>query len=386
MSSKLWTRDFLNITIINLLIFVAFQIILVILPVQVKTLGGTDVVIGWISGVTTIASLLTRPIAGFMLDKYNKKVILIIGIGVIITTTFLFGFISAIGMILFVRFLYGIGWGFASTASNTLATNVIPEKKFGEGMGYFGLSSGLAMAFAPTFALSILGMTGFRNTTIFSVVIATVALVLAKIFSTEKNKTTSATKSIKALYERASMIPSVIMFFVTASYGAIIGFIAIYGAQRGIENIGLFFTIYAIAVMIFRPVAGKIIDKYGYTYIMMPGLILLTVALFILSKSMQLQGFLCSAFLYGVAFGAVQSCLQTIAIVKAPPGRKGAANATFFTGFDAGIGFGSVIGGMIASSFGYSRMYQFFGSVMIVAFLIYAVFNFKEKKIKSTNE
>lgn len=68
-----------------------------------------------------------------------------------------------------------------------------------------------------------------------------------------------------------------------------------------------------------------------------------------------------SAVLYGI--GAAQSSLQTMAIVNAPNNRTGAGNATFFTGFDGGIGIGAVLAGLLSSAMGYGRMFA--GYVLI---------------------
>lgn len=379
METKLWTKNFINITIINLLLFFGFQIMLATLPLHVKLIGGTDSIVGWISGAATIASVLVRPFAGMILDKFNRKTVLIFGIIIIIGITLSYGFISVLGLILVIRFVHGIGWGIASTASNTVATEVIPKSRFGEGMGYFGLSSSLAMSVAPALALSLLNLVGFQKISLLSMIIGLLALISTLIFQYKGEDVKQIPDKKTSLYEIASITPSIIMFFVTASYGTIVGFISIYSAERGIANIGLFFTVFAISVLVIRPFAGKVMDKFGHKFIVFPGLILLICSLLILSYSSELLLFLFCAVLYGVGFGAVQSCLQTMAVASVPKERRGAATATFYTGFDAGIGLGSIFGGIIASMFGYSRMYQIFSLFLIIAILVYVVSNKKEE-------
>ena len=51
------------------------------------------------------------------------------------------------------------------------------------------------------------------------------------------------------------------------TYGAIVSFLVLYSAERGIANIGIFFTIYAIALAISRPFAGRIVDKIGFNIV-----------------------------------------------------------------------------------------------------------------------
>ncbi len=379
----LWTKDFIAISIINLLIFCSFQMLLPTLPVYVKSLGGSDSIIGWIAAVSTISALIIRPFSGIALDKFGRKVVFLTGIFIVLIVTFAYGWISIVGIVLAIRFLHGFGWGIASTASNTIASDIIPKKRFGEGMGFFSLSSSLAMALAPAVALYFLNVSSFRNVAMLSGGLCILALILSFFIKYSKVEKDDG-KGRMVLYEKASIAPSLVMFFVTASYGAIVGFISLYALEQGIHNIGIFFTIYAASLLITRPFFGKIIDSFGLNTVIYPGLIILVISMILLSYASSMPYFLISAFLYGIGFGAVQSSLQTMAVLKAPKARFGAANATFFTGFDGGIGFGSVIAGMVASAIGYSRMYFFFSIFLITAIVLYFIIS-KTEKLKSIN-
>jgi len=53
------------------------------------------------------------------------------------------------------RIIQGVGWGFSTTASGTIATDLIPPRRRGEGMGFFGLSGNVALAMGPTLGLAL---------------------------------------------------------------------------------------------------------------------------------------------------------------------------------------------------------------------------------------
>ncbi len=375
----IWTKDFIEITIMNLLIFLGFQMLLPTLPIYVKSIGGADSAIGWIIGLSTIASLLIRPFSGIALDKFSRKSVLLIGGGITLLVTLAYMWIPIVGIVLILRFFHGLGWGAVSTASSTAATDVIPKARFGEGMGFFSLSSSLAMAIAPGVGLSILATYHITGLALFSAGFGAVALLMALFIPFRPVEKQNKMKKKMAPYERSSIYPSVIMFFVTASFGSITGFISLYAADRGITNIGLFFTIYAVAMVISRPLFGRLIDRLGFSAAIYPGLSVLVAAMFLLSQASAFPLFLLAAFLYGIGFGAVQPGLQTMSVIHAPRDRFGAANATFFTGFDGGIGFGSIIAGIVASAWGYSRMYFVFSLFLIIAGFLY-FFSGKTKK------
>lgn len=381
MKTKLWTKNFIMITAINLLIFFGFQVILVTLPLYAKTLGAGDSYIGWITGVITISAVAVRLMAGTLLDRWNRKIILATGIGITVLATLSYGWMTALALILVFRFIHGIGWGFATTATNTMAADIIPQDRMGEGMGFFGLSSSIAMSFAPAVALLFFHRISFQEIAFYSAIMIALSFILIPLFPYiyEREKRISETK--ESWYEKNALIPSGIMFFVTGSYGIVLSFIAIFGGERGIHNIGVFFTALSIAVLIVRPLSGKLFDRYGHKIIVSISLLLLTTALWLLSVSNTITLFIISAVLYGAGFGSIQSALQTAAVITALPYRRGAATATFYIGFDMGIGIGSVLGGMISTLFGYGRMYQIFALSLMAVFLVYTFFLKKREEV-----
>jgi MFS family permease len=54
------------------------------------------------------------------------------------------------------------------------------------------------------------------------------------------------------------------VFFVTMTYGTVVSFLALYAQTMNVTNVGPFFTMYAITLMITRPLFGRIADKKGF--------------------------------------------------------------------------------------------------------------------------
>ncbi|MFV0527978.1 MAG: MFS transporter [Lachnospiraceae bacterium] len=395
---RLWTKGFVLIAIVNLLLYCGFQMLLPTLPIHTKALGGTNAMLGWLVGAATIGALCIRPLAGIALDKFGRKWIFIGGLCALLLVTLSYRWLATVAAIIGMRFLHGIAWGIGSTASSTIASDEIPKARFGEGMGFFSLSTSLAMALGPGLGLTILSGYGFQWLIGGAVFLGAAVLLLAFFVKTTSKTAEPGVAEPKssepitaepgaavetkrvAIYERASMLPAVVMFFVCATYGSITGFLSLYATERGIQNIGLFFTVYAVFLLLSRPVYGRLTDKLGFSVLVYPGLVLLMIALALLSRAATLPMFLISAAVYGMGFSALQSSLQTMAVLCAPKDRIGAANATFFTGFDGGIGVGSVIGGLIASATGYGDMYLYFIFFAVAAGIVYFVCFSKKSK------
>ena len=351
---QLWTRDFVVITLISLFTFIGFQMLLPTLPVYAKLLGGSDTAAGLVVGIFTFSAVIIRPFTGYFLDVYGRKGILLMGLLIFTASVLAYIWAPSLLILLVFRFIHGLGWGLTSTASSTVATDVIPKSRLGEGMGYYGLSGTLSMALAPALGLYIISCFNFNVLFLLSAGMLTVAIVLALTINYHKPATT---KPGFNLIEKAALRPTIVVFFITMTYGAVVAFIALYAAQQGIGNIGSFFTIYALTLALARPICGRLADRIGFGFVIIPGIILIAGAMFLLYFAGSIQWFWLVAILYGAGFGAAQPALQALAVISVPPQRRGLANGTFFTGFDMGIGLSSIMWGAVAGVTGYSVMY-----------------------------
>lgn len=119
--------------------------------------------------------------------------------------------------------------------------------------------------------------------------------------------------------EKTAIAPSLVLFFITLTYGGIVTFLPSYADHKGVENIGLFFTVYALVLLLSRPIIGKLADWYGVRKFLVTGILLIALALLFLSIASSLPIFLLVAVLYGLGFGTVQPILNALVISLSPP-------------------------------------------------------------------
>ena len=354
----LWTRDFILLCLVNLTLFISFQMLLPTLPVYVKELGGTETAVGLIIGIFTISAVLVRPYIGRLLDTYGRRGILLVGLVVFIISTAAYHWAAAVAVVLAIRFLHGFGWGACTTAAGTAAADVIPKSRLGEGMGYFGLAATLSMTVAPAAGLYLINEYDFPALFGASVALSGLSLLLAGAVKYKKIPREAGSVP-GALFEPAAFRPSMVIFLSTTAYGAVVTFIALYAEQQGIpiSRIGIFFTVFAVTLTLTRPVAGMLVDRRGYDVVVVPGLLFITATMLVLSQATSLWLFLAAAVLFGLGFGTVHPSMQALAVQFVPPQRRGAANGTFFSAFDLGIGAGAIVWGAVSQVLGYSTMY-----------------------------
>ncbi len=372
----LWTKSFVFLLIANLFTAVGFQILLPTLPMFVSLHEGNSSDVGLVIGVLTIAAVLIRPFSGAASDTLGRKIILAIGVFICFLAMVFYFWASTIPSILFVRIVHGIGWGIATSAFGTLASDMVPASRRGEGIGYFGFASLIAGALGPFIGIGLMNQFDFTAVLGFSAVstfLSLTALLLIKLPKFEGFHSQSS--SIMArLVESSSLFPSVLMGLLGLVYGGIVSFITLFGTEVGIQNVGWFFLINAISSFLIRPLSGRLFDKKGHIYVLLPGALLSLTGVLLLSYATSTLHLSFAAFFFGFGMGAIQPSLQAWVINRAAPSRRGAANATFFSAFDLGISGGAIMLGGVARAFNYAIMYRCSSLILVIFMITYLVY------------
>lgn len=375
---KLYSRSFILLYFANLLMAIAFYFMLPVLPVYLtKVFGATKGEVGLVLAFYTIAALLIRPFAGWAVDSYGRK-------GIYLTAFLLFVFLFAgyplVSGILFMvalRFAHGLTWGVLTTSSTTIAVDIIPPSRRGEGIGVFGLSMTLAMAIGPFIAITI--AQNDRFTTLFVSAIAISLLGFLFTFLVKFPAFTSGNQkrelSIKGMVEASAIPISLNMLLIMFSYGSVLSFIALYGQEIGITNSGPFFLLIAIGIGISRVFGGKAFDKQGPRRVSILGLTILILSFPILALVHNPFGYHASAILMGFGFGIIMPVFQSMANNLVKPERRGAANSTLFTCFDLGIGIGMITTGFLSDYIGLSGAFIVCAGVNVLALILFVSFS-----------
>ena len=374
MAQNLWTRQFFMIMGINFLIFLSFNMINPSLPLYFQELGISETMTGFCVSVFTIGAVLTRPIAGDVLDHFGRRRVFFIGMILLILLMFSYSLTSVLALIIAIRILHGVDWSFAATSVSTIATDIIPRRMIGTGIGIFGMSMSLALAVAPALAVELMDRAGFQGMIYVSTIFLVLSLALGCFFPFDKTlqpetavERASKKREIGDFIEKSAVLPAIIIGCSSLTMSAITTYVPLYGTTLGLGNTGLFFTIYAVGLLIVRGCIGKAIDHFGMFWTTIPSFVYMFVAMIFLAFANGLGMLLVSGFLYGAGFGGVQTTMQSLSVLKVPSDRFGAANGTYFVGLDLGIGCGAMLAGTLTEHIGFSNMYLVCSVFILIA-------------------
>lgn len=352
----LWTRDFVLLLVSSMLFFTGFHLLLSSMPVYAVRLGGAEATAGMVGAAVSLSALLVRPFSGWVVDVTGRKIILLLGTGFVLVSILAHQWVTGVALLLALRFAHGIGFGVATTASGTLASDLVPRLRLGEGMGFFTMSMSLPMVAAPALGIYLASRGDFSLLFLLAAGLTAASLAIAfllrplRVARPTDHRGRGRGPSIRGMYEPNALFASVLVLLLTGTYGLLLALIALHGERRGIANVGLFFTVYAVVLTSTRAWAGRLADRWGYRPMAALGLAVSVVGLLVLAAAGNLAVLFVAAALYGFGFGSAQPSMQAMALERASPSRRGAATAMFFTAFDVGVVVGSLTGGFLAGA------------------------------------
>lgn len=380
MSEKrpIWTKNFINLSISTFFIFAVFYALLTFVPIYVMTdLEGSAAQAGLAVSVFLVSAIIVRFVAGMILEKYGKRRVLIISVLMFAISTVLYVFINDFTLLLLLRFFHGIWFSLVTTVAGAIAADIIPPERRGEGLGYYGIAMNLAVVAGPFIVLSLQPLLESRVIFMVLGVIMAIGFLCAFLVKIEEDGHVRPAEkrklSLDDFLEKKSLPIATVGFLISFAYASIIAFISVYAESLGlIQTASFFFVVYAIAMLLVRPITGRIFDARGPSVVIIPSCVVFAIGLFSLAYTDSAWMLLLSGALVGLGYGTLLPSFQTLAIEAADKHRSGYATGTFFALYDSGIAVGSVSLGLIAGALGYSNLYLLLGVFVLIIIFYYS--------------
>jgi len=375
--ATIWNKDFILLLIVNAFVFISMHMLSTTIAKFSMMLSGTESVAGMVVGSFSICSIIARPVSGNLIDQKNKKKIYMLSLVIILAGILGYSISKSNIMLVLFRLVHGVGWGFATTIGMAIASDTAPEEKVGECVSVYGLANVLAMALAPNLGLIISEKFGYP-----AMFLTAAAFVVCGIITLSRVKERPVRKdvyersqkiSIDNLLLKEAVFPALVLLLSGMAYNAVTTFLVVYAQGVGIDKPSLFFTVYSVVILFVRLTSGRIVDKKGPDYIIVPSGFFFVGCLCLLGGLKNNLMLYAAAICLGFGYSATLSTLMAVAFMRTTVNRRGMASSTINIGMDIGTGLGSVFGGFLSDWFGYSTMYYMLCIPVILAVLIFVI-------------
>ncbi|MDR2744170.1 MAG: MFS transporter, partial [Desulfovibrio sp.] len=369
-AAPLWTRNFLSIFFAQSIVVGAHFGAMITMPLFINGQWGLDgIALGATISLYLVTAIAFRPFTGFLIDRFGRKPVyfpsyLLFGL--------LFFFYPLAGTVLALaalRIIHGALWGSLMSGANTLAVDLIPENRRGEGIGIFGLALNLGQALGAAISTFFVEVFGFHGLYISSGVLVILGSVFVGRLHASSVVLDPKPFALSRLLERTSLPASMVICLIAVSFGGVINYSAYYAATAISASSGIFFLCLACGMAFSRLFIGRIFDRSG------PGK-LMGFAFCCILLSIALKGatrldipFYASGLSAGLGCGIAIPVCQAMVNSLVPPQKRGGANATFLTAMDAGILAGILSIGWMQKIFGWTACHGLEACLVVLAAL-----------------
>ncbi|MGW8426899.1 MFS transporter [Peribacillus simplex] len=374
---KLWTKDFLIVSSANFFLFLTFYVLMVTLTIYtMDNFHASQAQAGLASSIFVLGAVLVRPIAGKKIDKIGRRKMLLGSLVLFLVASIGYFLVNSLSLLLIDRLIHGFAFGLATTATGTIAADIIPNERRGEGTGYFAMSTNLAMAFGPFIGLLITQHFSYSIIFYAASLFAAFSLVASLFMNVPEGEQSGVSPQkgfkISDYFEKRALPISIFIGFAGFTYSSILSYLTSFAKEMDLmDAASFFFVVFAVFLLASRPFTGRMFDVKGENAVIYPSLLLFAVGMVILSQSHHGITLLIAGAFIGVGYGTFQSSCQAISIKEAPSNRMGLATSTFFTMYDFGIGVGPFLLGFLVPFTGFKGL---FIGMSIFAFVLIGIY------------
>jgi MFS family permease len=311
--------------------------------------------IGLAMGAFYFGSLVAMPFAAHAVRRLGSRLVIGAGLLCIGAVFMALDNLSALPLVVAVRFLHGIGWSVVVVPSTLLATLLVPPDRLNQGVALHGSCFLIGQAVGPWLAASLVGWTGnFSFVFLSAAAVAFCGLLFVGPLSA--NIPSASGFRSDALPLRRVVAPLLSTLLITAGFGAATSFVADYSnlLGMGLAVTGFFYGQLAGGLLV-RFVAGRILDVVPKLAAIVLGSIAMTGGLLFLWHLHHVWQLWIAGALTGISTSIYFSPLQALVI------QRSADRITAVTAFrgvvNLSVSVSSISGGFIAVHFGYLGMF-----------------------------
>lgn len=373
----LWNRGYCKAMVGNFMLFFSFYILTPLLPIYLDAQFAADKdVMGLVLSGYVVAALIVRPFSGFIVDTFDRRKVL--SICFFIFFILFTGYIGAGTLLLFaiVRTLHGLPFGAVTVANSTVAIDTLPSSRRNEGIGFYGLSNNLAMAFAPSVGIWIYHATeNFQLLFWIALVTACVGFITVSTIKLPRREPVKEKKpvSLDRFFLTRSWLLAINIICFGLCWGIMSNYVAIYGAEvlNITDGTGFFFMILSFGLFASRIQGSKALAKGKIVENAALGVVLSLAGYTLFALVEQSWAYYTSALLIGLGNGHMYPAFLNMFIKLARNDQRGTANSSILTSWDIGMGLGIITGGFLLEYISYAAAFWGAAIMQLVGTLIF---------------
>lgn len=387
-------------------------IVNVAIPSIRADLGASPAQLQWVVDIYTLVLASLLMLSGAMGDRFGRRRVFQIGLTVFAIGSLLCSLAPGIDTLIAARLLQGIGGSMLNPVALSIISQVFTGRvERARALGFWGAVVGISMALGPTVGGLLIEYVSWRAVFWINLPICGAAIILTAIFVPETKSATMRNVDpigqglavlflfgvVYTLIEGPALgwthprvlttagvavvafaaflrfesrrhdpfidlrffrsVPfasaTVIAISAFATWGAFLFMMSLYlQAERGYSamHTGLIYLPIAIGALVFSPLSGRLVGRYGARPSLLTAGVLITTASFLLTfltATTPVWALLVVFTVFGMGFSMVNAPITNAAVSGMPLDRAGAASAVTSTSRQIGVSIGVALCGSV---------------------------------------
>ncbi|HVO38528.1 MAG TPA: MFS transporter [Spirochaetia bacterium] len=357
-----------------------------VLPLFVKSLSGSETVIGLIAAISPLAGILFSFPVGLLADRLGKKRLLVAASLVFVLAPPLYLLVHNAFWLIPIRFFHGIGTAILGPVSSALIVSAYPKTK-GEKLGLYSSATLIGRTLAPLLGGALISLLNYRSVYAAAFALGVPVLVLSLVLrrddggaAVKKVSVSDFGKSLVEFMKNGRLLGTSLVEMATYfCYGVMETYLPIYLAGQGVPayQIGLVFSIQVLSIALTKPLFGRLADRVDRRIQILFGIVMLAL---IVALVPLFQGVIAIGIL-GVLFGLAMSVstVATSAYVAdvAREQNLGASLGALSSIMDIGHSAGPFVAGVIITATALGAGFLASAAVSALAALAFLFFAFR---------
>lgn len=376
-STPLW-RELAPVCLMVFMEFLAMGLPLPVLPVRVHgTLGFGSFVVGLAIGVQSWATLMTRHAAGTRSDQRGPRSAAIVGLAVSALAGAMYALSSAVthpsaslAVLLLGRGLLGLGESLVITGALAWGVALAGRERSGIVMAWVGIAMYGALAAGAPLGSTLDARIGFVGMSIAAALAPLSGIGAALLV--RPVPPIGGTRLPFTRVARLIWLPGAGLSLCALGFGAIAAFSALLFRDHAWPHGALAMTAFGTAFVLARLLFGGLPDRLGGARVAVASAAVATLGQLGMWLATSGPMAVAAAALTGLGFSLAFPSFGVEAMRRVPPHNRGVALGAYTACFDATMGLGVPVLGVIVSGFGYGAAFAV-GAFAALASLLIAI-------------
>jgi DHA1 family multidrug resistance protein-like MFS transporter len=363
-----------------------------VLPLFVKSLAGSETVIGLIAAISPFAGVLFSFPVGLLADRWGKRRLLTVASGVLLLAPLLYLFVQNPFWLIPLRFFHGIATAVLVPVASAFILGAYPGTK-GEKLGLFSSATLVGRTLAPLLGGALISWFLFLGGSLTFRVVYAAAFKLAipvlfQVLSRDRDepadgggkapsRVTPADfgRSLREFLRNRRLLGTSLVEMATYfAYGVLETYLPLYLAALKVPayQIGMVFSLQILAIALTKPLFGRLADRVDRRVQILAGIVLLAAATAAIPLVTSIAALALASVFFGLAVSVSTVATSTYVAEVVRTEQIGASIGGLSSIMDIGHSSGTIVAGITITAISMAAGFFTAAAVCVLGATVFA--------------